>query len=147
MKRSEALAPLSRDHQHALEVALRLRRATGASAGDALARFGEFFAQEGARHFDAEERLVLPALPPDAAEWSRAVERVREDHEAIRSAAGLVGERGTPSEQVAAARALGERLHAHVRFEERVLFELLERRLPEAELRRLGAALDDADDP
>ena len=40
-----------------------------------------------------------------------------------------------------AARDLGERLHAHVRFEERVLFTLLERRLGDAQLAALGRAL------
>ena len=40
------------------------------------------------------------------------------------------------------ARALGELLHDHVRFEERQLFALLEARLSEPELARLGAAIE-----
>jgi hypothetical protein len=38
-------------------------------------------------------------------------------------------------------RALGGRLNDHVRFEERQLFEILERRLPEEQLLRLGDLL------
>ena len=46
----------------------------------------------------------------------------------------------------ATARGVGERLAAHVRFEERVLFELLEARLPPQELAALGAAVEAADE-
>jgi iron-sulfur cluster repair protein YtfE (RIC family) len=39
-------------------------------------------------------------------------------------------------------RALGERLHAHIRHEERVLFPLIEDALADAKLAELAAALD-----
>jgi hypothetical protein len=42
---------------------------------------------------------------------------------------------------VAGAHELGTLLHDHVRFEERELFPLLEDRLSEPQLERLGAAL------
>jgi hemerythrin-like domain-containing protein len=131
VKRSAALTPLSHDHQHALDAALWLRRTGDA---DAIARFREFFDREGRRHFDIEERLILPALPADDPEWAPGVARVREDHAAIRAAAD--------SELTEAdARALGERLNDHVRFEERTLFPIIERRLADAELERLGVAI------
>jgi hypothetical protein len=131
VKRSAALTPLSHDHQHALDAAYWLRRNGDAAA---VARFREFFASEGSRHFEIEERLVLPALPQDDAEWAPGVERVRSDHAAIRAAAD--GELAQPD-----AQALGARLHDHVRFEERTLFPLLEARLAPDELDRLGAAI------
>jgi Hemerythrin HHE cation binding domain len=134
VKRSAALTPLSHDHQHALDAALRLRRAEPDTAADAIAHFRDFFEREGRRHFAIEERLLLPALPADDPEWSAGVERVLDDHAAIRAAADEV-------DDVTAARALGERVNAHVRFEERTLFEILERRLTPAQLRRLGAAV------
>jgi hypothetical protein len=137
MKRSAALAPLSRDHQHALAAALGLRRAEPATLDKAVRAFAAFFAHEGAHHFALEEALLLPALPASDPEWSAAVARVLEDHSALRAgAAGL--ERAA---SVSAAREVGERLAAHVRFEERVLFELLEQRLAAAELDGLGRAL------
>ena len=40
----------------------------------------------------------------------------------------------------AALRELGERLESHIRFEEPVLFPLIEEALPVDELERLGAA-------
>jgi hypothetical protein len=134
MKRSDALTPLSHDHQHALDAALWLRRADDGTAAAAIDRFREFFEREERRHFAIEEEWVLPVLPADDAEWSPAVERVLADHAAIRAAAESVAD-------AEGARALGDRLHDHVRFEERTLFEIIERRLAPAELERLGAAI------
>ena len=138
MKRSAALTPLSHDHQHALDAALWLRRAEPGTLAAAGERFHAFFEQEGRRHFEIEEELVLPALPADDPEWSAAVRRVLADHEAIRGAAGAIA-------SVDAARALGERLNEHVRFEERTLFAIIERRLAPGALDRLGAAIADAE--
>jgi hemerythrin-like domain-containing protein len=138
VQRSEALAPLSRDHQHALYAALRLRRAERATITDAVEHFLRFFEDEGRRHFEIEEELVLPALPGDDVDWSASVARVREDHEAIRAAAAELVSGGG---DVDAARALGERLHDHVRFEERALFPMLEARLSHDDLRALGEAI------
>ena len=59
-----------------------------------------------------------------------------DDHAAIRRAAA-----GEYPLAPADAVALGERLGDHVRFEERVLFEMLERRLSPPELERLGEAV------
>jgi Hemerythrin HHE cation binding domain len=131
MKRSPALAPLSRDHQHALDAALRLRRADADTVAAAVAHFRVFFEAEGRRHFAIEEEFLLPALPADDHEWSAAVARVVADHAEIRAAVVIDAD-------VAAARLLGDRLHDHVRFEERVLFEILERRLSERDLDDLG---------
>jgi hypothetical protein len=137
VKRSEALSPLSRDHQHALYAALRLRRAHAATLRDAVEQFLRFFDEEGRRHFEIEEELVLPALPADDGDWSAGVARVREDHEAIRAAAEELRE--APS--VERAMEVGERLNDHVRFEERTLFMVLEARLDNAALAALGQAI------
>jgi hypothetical protein len=139
MRRSDALAPLSRDHHVALEAALRLRRATPEDVGPATARFNAFWIHHGRRHFEIEEALILPALPPGDAEWDAATARVRVDHADIAARA-----RSLEPGDVDAARELGERLHAHVRFEERVLFALLERRADPDALAALGEAVASA---
>jgi hypothetical protein len=59
MKRSEALQPLSRDHQHALAVALKLRRATDAAAQEARDDFIAYWREHGALHFRVEEDVLL----------------------------------------------------------------------------------------
>jgi hemerythrin-like domain-containing protein len=140
VKRSAAIAPLSRDHQVALEAALRLRRATADDVGPAVVRFRDFWRGAGSRHFEIEEELLLPALPDGGRDWDDAVARVLAEHAEIRARAERLA-----AEDVEQARALGELLHGHVRFEERTLFEILERRLPEAELAALGAAVERAE--
>jgi hypothetical protein len=146
MRRSPAIAQLSRDHQHALAAALRLRRADASTVSAAIAAFTDFFEAEGLRHFAIEEALILPAIPQDDVPgWSEGVERVRRDHAAIRRQAAALAATDGITDRVQVARALGEDLGAHVRFEERVLFEILERRLSAAELERLGAAIAKAE--
>ena len=143
MKRSDALAPLSRDHHQALEAALRLRRAENDSVAAAVARFGEFWSAAGARHFEIEEELVLPALPADDAAWAEAVARVRAEHDLIRAQANAVLVGGQADRE--SARQLGGLLNAHVRFEERTLFPMLEQGLAGQELEALGRAIDAAE--
>lgn len=138
MKRSPALIPLSRDHHHALDVARRLRRASAEDVDDAIAYLRDFWEPRGRRHFEIEEQLLLPAVPETDAEWREAAARVRAEHGAIRA-------RVTAVEGVEAAGELGRMLHDHVRFEERELFALLEARLTEEELTRLGAAIERAE--
>ena len=57
-----------------------------------------FWSRQGEQHFVIEERLVLPALADDDAEWAEATRRVREEHGEIRAGAaslarGSVGSR------------------------------------------------------
>lgn len=106
-----------------------------------MEHFQRFFTDEGNKHFEIEEALVLPALRADEPEWSAGVARVLEDHSAIRQAAAAL-DATTPPEE---ANALGERLNDHIRFEERELFEVLERRLETRELERLGKAIAEAE--
>jgi Hemerythrin HHE cation binding domain len=133
MKRSDALAPLSRDHHAALDAALFLKRATPETAASALERFRAFYARHGERHFEIEEQLLLPALPDDDAEWAAGSERVRREHADLRARAAAAG-----SDDVEALRELGARLNDHVRFEEREFFPLAEARLAPGELEALG---------
>ena len=69
MKRSAALAPLSRDDQHALDAALRLRRAEPESVSEVLAHFHRFFQREGRRTSRSRSGWLLPALPAGDEEW------------------------------------------------------------------------------
>ena len=63
MKRSAALASLSRDHHQALVVAQQLRRATDATAAEARAAFLAYWAGHGRLHFRLEEELLFPPTP------------------------------------------------------------------------------------
>ena len=138
MKRSEALIPLSHDHQHGLAVALDLTRATAETAPDAASAFLAFWREEGQRHFREEEELLLPALARHVPADHEAVVRVLTDHVEIRRRAADVA---AGDAELAQLQELGERLRNHIRHEERVLFPLSEEAMSEAELAKLGDAL------
>jgi hemerythrin-like domain-containing protein len=139
MKRSEALRALSHQHHQGLFAALQLKRAREDTAAEARKVFLDFFEREGARHFRAEEDLLLPAFARHTDVDDVAIVRVLTEHVDLR---GLTQdlERSTDPDP-AALRELGERLESHIRFEERVLFPMIEEALPVDELERLGAAL------
>ena len=134
MKRAAELAPLSRDHHLALEHALKLRRASEEDVAAVVAALLVFLVTDGRAHFAQEETLLAPRVPTDCAELAG---RMRAEHGEILRRAEALGRRP----DVASARELGELLSRHVRFEERELFPLLERRLPAARLLELGRDL------
>jgi Hemerythrin HHE cation binding domain len=138
MRRSVALAPLSRDHHVALVVAMSLSRADRASAAAAAERFASFIADHELAHFALEESILLPALPPDQRELAQ---RVRDDHIFLREACARV--RSEPHD-VGLLHEVGTRLRAHVQMEERELFPYLEQSLTAEELDRLGSQLAQA---
>jgi iron-sulfur cluster repair protein YtfE (RIC family) len=145
VKRSEALAPLSRDHHHGLFVALQLKRATPDTAEEARAAFLEFFEVEGGRHFRVEEEVLLPALARHGELDDAAVVRVLVDHVDLRRRAQDVARAPRPS--LDELHDLGARLEGHIRHEERVLFPMIEDALPADELEDLAAAVERADTP
>jgi hemerythrin-like domain-containing protein len=143
MKRAEALQPLSRDHHRALEVALKLRRATREDAAGVRQEFLEFWREHGALHFRVEENVLLPAAAHRVDPSDPAVVRVLTDHiEIRRRASDLEGaEHPIPGD----LNALGEALDDHVRHEERVLFPMIEAALSEEELERLVQRVEEAE--
>ena len=84
MKRHPALAPLSRDHHHALVIARRLRRAGPEQAADAAAAFLEHWEAEERLHFRLEEEVLLPAYAAYGDLDHPAVVRTLLDHVLIR---------------------------------------------------------------
>jgi len=86
VKRSAALAPLSRDHHHALAVSLRLRRATDDDAEEACRRFVAFMEADGERHFREEEAELLPHATPEMTERTLAEHATLRGRSASRTA-------------------------------------------------------------
>lgn len=134
MKRCPELQPLSREHHTALRLALDFRRVaeTGGEAAlfDACQRARETFDDALMPHFRIEEQLLLPRL--EAAGASAAVARTLIEHRAIQR---LIRELEIPDADTLARYA--DLLTAHVRFEERELFELAETLLGRDTLARI----------
>lgn len=139
MKRAVALQPLSRDHLKALIAAKRLREATDLEV--ATRSFLEFWQPEGRRHFRVEEEVLLPGWALKAPVDRPSVARMLEDHLAIRREALRIEAGDASLEEL---RELGVRLEAHVRFEERELFPIIEAALG-TDLDRLTAAIERAE--
>jgi len=139
VQRSKELAVLSREHHVALELALRLQRATDTDADTVTRATLDFWREEGREHFRLEEELLLPAFARHAGADDPDVVRVLVDHVDIRCRITdlEIGARV----DVAALNALGEVLRDHVRYEERTLFGRIEQTLDTTELAALGSAL------
>lgn len=142
MKRDPALVRLSRDHHQALAVALELRR--GADAAAAAERFSGFWREHGNLHFRVEEDVLFPAWAEAAAGYEEElVVRALTEHHLIRTDARrvLAGDANWTL-----LRRLGERLNAHVRFEERELFAAIEASLSREQLDRVADEVERAED-
>jgi hypothetical protein len=135
MKRSDALRALSDDHHDALVLARacqRAARAEPATRAAAAARAQAAFTAQLEPHFAIEERHLLPALI-EIGEAALA-ERIRADHAALRT----LRDAGLGDAQRLAD--FGAHLAAHVRFEERQVFEPTQTRLPSTALAAIAAA-------
>ena len=133
MKRSDALAPVSREHHQALFVAQKLTRATGDTAAHAAAALREFWESAGRRHFHVEEDTILSLIDPGREE----VRRIYAEHAELRHLIARVSDESSADD----LNRLGTMLHDHIRYEERVVFPAIEAELSPAELERLGVAL------
>ena len=120
MKRHEWLQELSREHHLALRLALAAKRAVAADdpaqIRAAATLCAEAFGSDLEPHFVREENDVLPLLAQAGA--SALVERTLNEHDEMRRLAARLNEADP-----ATLERFGELLGAHVRFEERELFE------------------------
>lgn len=126
MKRHAALQNLSREHHQALKLARLAQFAADSGSplaiAQAAATITERFPEELESHFLSEEADLLPAL---AARGEQAlVERTLAEHEALRQF-----NRQLARPDAATLARFGTMLREHVRFEERELFETLQRLL------------------
>jgi hemerythrin-like domain-containing protein len=143
MLRDQSLIPLSRQHQHALALCVRIRRALekpDAEIATWQAEMVQAFEQEISVHFQAEETILFP-LAANFDSTTTLVEELLREHVALRAfferAAGrMLNQDGLLQ--------FAELLSSHVRKEERQLFEELQRLLPPERLAALGAELERA---
>ena len=86
------------------------------------------------RHFDDEEKLLLPLLSDD----NDLKVRTLEEHQAIRTLVRKISE----DPQHDAVLVLSTLVNDHIRFEERVLFPYLEQTLSQDQLNQIGKQLN-----
>src|SRR5260370_818939 len=142
MLRDKALVPLSRQHQHALALCVRIDRAQTKIAADLefwQAEITAHFEQEIRIHFAAEELVLFPAAK-EFDELASLVEELSREHTMLRED---FAQAETRSLSVEGMLAFAQRLSAHIRKEERQLFERMQELMSPEEIAGLGAALED----
>lgn len=139
MKRVPQLRDLSDDHHTALVLARRCKEALRPDSPldvDGLwALVKSAYAHDLEPHFAIEERYLLPGL--ESIGEAALAERIRDDHTILRA---LLAEEAVDVDSLG---RFGERLEAHVRFEEREVFEPTQHRLPTAVLGEIAAACEE----
>jgi len=143
MLRDKNLIPLSHQHQHSLAICVRLDRAIQAGEVDLeawQAEIAQAFEQATGIHFAAEEKEVFPRAARFP-EMQALVQELLAEHTVLR---GLFSEAASRSLDRAGLGKLGEKLAAHIRKEERQLFEAMQKSMGAEELRVMGSALERA---
>jgi hemerythrin-like domain-containing protein len=143
MLRDANLVPLSRQHQHALALCVRIDRASpigGADLAAWQAEIAQQFQSEIGVHFAAEEHILFPAARKFP-ELIPLIEELLTDHAVLREFFAKAERRNMSAIDLS---AFGQRMSAHIRKEERQFFERLQQLLDRDELSRLGRSLDEA---
>jgi len=138
VKRHPALVALSEDHHHELVQARGLLGAASAPTGERLRVAGAYsdaFFTDTVEHFRREEETVFPLYARQPAANAELLERVLREHMELHGLArALRAELAAGEVSGETLEALGSLLRAHVRLEERELFEHVQRVVPAAEL-------------
>ena len=143
MLRDKNLVALSRQHQHALALCVRIDRASPISDSDLAAwqaEITQLCQTEIEIHFVAEEKVVFPEARRFP-QFSALVGDLMADHSALR---GMFATAAAQQMTDANLLAVAQRLSTHIRKEERQLFEGLQEVLSQEELARMGKRLDEA---
>jgi hemerythrin-like domain-containing protein len=143
MLRDKNLVPLSRQHQHALALCVRIDRASPIPEPDLAAwqaEIAQHFRAEIGVHFTAEEQFVFPAARTFP-ELNLLVEQLISEHAWLRERFAKAEAQGMPPEEIA---EFAQGLSAHIRKEERQLFERLQEVMSEGDLAVMGHKLEDA---
>ena len=143
MLRDKSLIPLSHQHQRALALCVRIDRAQPIPDRDLdawQAEIEQHFRQEIRVHFSAEEQVLFPAAR-HFGELSPLVDELIDDHAVLRESFSRAETRSITSEGLP---AFAQQLSAHIRKEERQLFERMQQLMNPEELAVLGTKLDAA---
>jgi hemerythrin-like domain-containing protein len=141
MLRDKSLIPLSHQHQRALALCVRIDRAQPIPEGDLQAWQAEIeqhFEQEIKIHFAVEENLLFPAAC-QFKELTPLLDELIADHDLLRESF-LQAKAGTMSGD--SVLAFAQQLSAHIRKEERQLFERMQQLMNAEELAALGTRLE-----
>lgn len=143
LKRHETLKPLSRHHMIALHLALKLSRAgtdkSRLTVEEIKQELQEFWNPNGQEHFREEEEILLTAFAQHASIDRDEIKEMLLEHVEIRALIATILK--MDEIDVTVMHQLGTLLEMHVRKEERVIFPMIEKALPEDVLEELAPYL------
>lgn len=143
MLRDRNLIPLSHQHRRALVLCVRIVRASPVGDADLAAwqaEIAQHFQTEMRIHFAAEEGVLFPAARPFPA-LVPLVEELLLDHFMLRESFAKAEAHTMSAADVS---AFAEHMSAHIRKEERQLFERLQELMTQEQLALLGKDLEEA---
>jgi len=144
MLRDKSLVPLSRQHQHALALCVRIVRASPICETDLdtwQAEIAQHFQQEIGIHFTAEEAVLFPAAARTSIELASLVDELLTEHATLRGDFSQAEKKMMSAQDLL---AFAQRLATHIRKEERKLFERMQAQMGPDQLETLGIALEEA---
>jgi hemerythrin-like domain-containing protein len=143
MLRDKNLIPLSHQHQHALALCVRIDRASPIRDSDVdawQAEIAQQFQGEIKFHFAAEEQVLFPAARKFG-ELNPLVDELLKDHAALREYFSKAEARQMRTNDLT---SFARQMSAHIRKEERQLFERLQELLTQEDLTTMGRNLEEA---
>lgn len=134
LKRHPALHHLSHDHHHGLLLCWKIRQGFKFGVGpERIKAYCEWFwGNHLQAHFDEEEKLIFPILP----EEDPMIKQALSEHKRLRK---LFSYRDNPEKTLG---QIEEELEKHIRFEERVLFPVIQEKATSAQLEVIAAHSD-----
>jgi len=138
-RRHDSLIPLSHQHQHALALAVIIRRRFGIEKKEAawraeqLAKIQKAWLAELKGHFEVEEGLLFPEMQRHIGKI-RLVDELLRDHQSILGLIKLL----TTSSDFPLLDGFSALLESHIHKEERELFAEFEKKMPAEGARKLG---------
>lgn len=143
MKRHLQLQPLSRQHHNGLLMSLLLLKGLRRNAD--LQVLSDFILhgwnQELQSHFEAEEKILIPALKETNFEDS-LIQQLLIEHTELRALVQKIENNAAGKEEIS---QFGTLLEKHIRFEERIFFPKAEEILSEEKLSGIGELLQHED--
>lgn len=133
IKRHEALQDLSRDHHQGLLLCFKIRQglAKEVEPERIMNYCRHFYHTHLVEHFEEEERLVFPVLGNDHPMVQKAFEQHRQLNQLFAADAASIEK----------LQEIEKELKAHIRFEERELFNKIQQQLPSEKLQQLNDQL------
>ncbi len=137
MKRKTELETLSFEHHDALVIALRLKKGLKINANlQAMVDYAlSVYQKHLLHHFKQEEQILVEPLQSQV-EAKAAVQQMLREHQRFAELISFLKNHNTDHAKL--VQEFAELLEQHIRFEERTLFPLAEKLIPDNKLKEIG---------